>query len=226
MSYQVYYHFLSYNHAIDDLEKQRIKVALINELNDPFELLPNLRFSFRKRQLYHDVRRKLSKKYGLLCLTKGWGEPLLWSHYANKHKGVAIGFRVLKDEITRVSYPKLKRPKVELTNKPDLNQKMFLNLAKTKYAKWSYESEHRIAVELTDCDPGTGKDKGKYFLNFSGRLEVDGIVLGDKVNKEDRRTIKRLAERVGATNFIASRLSWEDYKVQEDRTKTEELKTF
>lgn len=84
MDKQIYYHFLSSENAVSDLEKKRIKVSLINELNDPFELLPYLRYNdFKKRKLYHEVHKAVSKKYGLLCFSRTWDEPLLWGHYAD-----------------------------------------------------------------------------------------------------------------------------------------------
>lgn len=56
MNKKVYYHFLSPEYAIDDLKNEWIKIGLINELNDPFELLPNLRYKeFAKRKLYHNL---------------------------------------------------------------------------------------------------------------------------------------------------------------------------
>jgi hypothetical protein len=32
------YHYLSEKHALDDLENKRLKIARIEDLNDPFEL--------------------------------------------------------------------------------------------------------------------------------------------------------------------------------------------
>ncbi len=224
----IYYHFLSYDHAVDDLEKKRIKVALINELNDPFELRPNLRKEFIERKSYNLVRGNIAKKYGLLCFADDWREPLLWGHYADKHRGVAIGFRILRNEEFEVSYtqPKEMRPMLELTGDLAVNERLFLDLARKKYKNWSYESEYRVVVDLADCVHGTGRDKGKYFIDFADRLSVEEIVLGDGVPRADHGMIKKIAERAGATRFIAARLCWEDYKVQEDGGKTKRLQTF
>ena len=72
----------------------------------------------------------------------------MWSHYADKHRGVAIGFRIIKnDELFQVSYtkPKEKRPTLDLTSDQNTNEKLFLDLAKIKYQKWEYEEEHKAS---------------------------------------------------------------------------------
>jgi len=33
------FHFVNEEHGLDDLRKRRLKIAALNELNDPFELL-------------------------------------------------------------------------------------------------------------------------------------------------------------------------------------------
>lgn len=36
----------------------------------------------------------MSEKYGLLCFCETWQSPLLWNHYADRHKGICLGFDV------------------------------------------------------------------------------------------------------------------------------------
>lgn len=221
MNEQVYYHFLSSEHAIINLRKECIKVSLIDELNDPFELLPYLRYKeLEKRKLYYNIRRAVSKNYGLLCFSKKWEEPLLWGHYADKHKGVAIGFEILKDEIFEVEYSsEPKRTKFELTNNREENEKLFLDLAKTKYEKWSYEEEHRILVKLKDCFSVRFENKDLLVVKFHERLKVKKIIFGCKFDyKKEQETMMGLAKKLDA-KIIPTRKGWEDYKIHPDGTK-------
>jgi len=222
MRQQEYYHFLSHKDAIDDLKRERIKVSLINELNDPFELLPYLRYKeHEKIKLYQNIHKAVSKKYGLLCFSRTWNEPLLWGHYADTHKGIAIGFEILKDEILEVKYgSESKRIKFELTNNPEQNEKLFLGLAKTKYEKWAYEEEYRILIKLEDCEI----DNNKYFIRFDNRLKVKKIVLGCRFDfKKEIKNITKLAKQLHA-EIIPTRKGWEDYKIRQCGTKTYCLK--
>ncbi|MCG2689350.1 DUF2971 domain-containing protein [Candidatus Parcubacteria bacterium] len=228
MNRQIYYHFLSSKHAIDDLENKWINISLIEELNDPFELLPYLRYKeVEKRKLYHNIRREVSKNYGLLCFSRTWNEPLLWGHYADKHKGIAIGFEVLEDEVFEVKYsPEPKRTKFELTENQKENEKLFLDLAKTKYEKWSYEEEHRILVKIKDCKPVCIGGRKYSFLKFRGRLQVKEIVLGCKFDyKQEQSRMSILAEKLNA-KIVLTREGWEDYKIHQCGTKTKKFGIF
>ena len=219
MNKQIYYHFLSSEYAVEDLKDERIKVGLISELNDPFELLPYLRYNvFEERNPYHKVRATVSKKYGLLCFSKKWEEPLLWGHYANKHGGVAIGFEILKDEVLDVEYID-KRPKFKLTNSQEKNEKLFLDLAKTKYKKWSYEEESRVLIKLEECE----FHEEHPFLSFPNRLAVKEIILGSKFDKNELENIGSLAKNFNA-EVILARLNWGEYKIVKDGGKTSDFK--
>jgi hypothetical protein len=222
MSEKTYYHFLSAEHAIDDLEQERIKVALIYTLNDPFELLPYLRYrEVEKRSLYRVVHKVVSKKYGLLCFSGIWDEPLLWGHYADKHKGIAIGFEFLKGNILQVQYRfQPKRVKFELTNDPPKNEELFLSLAKEKYKNWEYENEYRMLVELKNCT----SDKGNRFFEFKDTLTVKEIVLGCKFDyKKEIGNVIKLAKQHNA-EIIPTRPGWEDYTIHQCGTKTERIR--
>lgn len=119
MDRQIYYHYLSSKHAINDLENKRIKVSTLDTLNDPFELMPYRRYGFRERQPYNRIFREISKKWGLLCFSQTWGEQLLWSHYAEGHEGIALGFGIFKDKIIKVKYTSNKiRRQFQLTDNP------------------------------------------------------------------------------------------------------------
>jgi len=207
MDEEIFYHFLPARHAIEDLERERIKISIINALNDPFELLPSLKGkSFKARQPYHRLRRRVSSKYGLLCFSNTWQEQLLWAHYADGHKGIAIGFKSLKRKPFEVTYvSELDRVKLELTDNQKTNEDLYCSLAAKKYIGWKYENEYRILVPLEhkSCP---------HFLNFDGELKVEKIVLGCKFNKEDKEYMSKLALKFKA-ELIDTREAWEGYKI-------------
>jgi hypothetical protein len=223
MSQQIYYHYLSSDDAIDDLKKSRIRVSTFDTLNDPFEMMPYRRYSSEARQPYNRVLRKISKKWGLLSFSKTWIDQLLWAHYADKHKGIALGFGISGYEILKVDYtPDKIREKLELTDDEEKNEEKFLSLAKGKYQEWAYEKEYRILVELNDCKP----EKGNFFIPFGKGLEIEEIVLGCRLDsEEDREKVSRLANDLGA-EIIQTRPGWEDYKIHRCGTKTNQLKAM
>ena len=214
MSEQIFYHFLSSRNAIHDLERKMIRVSRLDDLNDPFELSPYLRYRNSKvRKRFHDVRKAISKKHGLLCFSESWSEPLLWGHYADKHKGITIGFEISNYEILKVDYVE-KRVKLELTNDPQENEQLFLNtLGKEKYKKWAHENEYRIWVRLENC---TMID-GHYFIQFGNSPKVKEIVLGCKYDNSEEYILK-LSKDLSA-KVIPSRMALEEYKMNIDGRK-------
>jgi hypothetical protein len=116
---EILYRFLSCDHALNVMKDRQLKVSLIRELNDVYDCEPIL-LSNSGSDLPPNLvdweseptLRVAQKRLGLLCFSKTYKSPLLWGHYADHAKGIALGFDPdhfsLKDPIT-VSY-KGKRP--------------------------------------------------------------------------------------------------------------------
>lgn len=213
----IYYNFLSSKDAIDDLENEWIKVSTLNELNDPFELRPYLKYEFEERQPYHKVHRIISKKWGFLCFSDGWKDPILWSYYADKHRGIAIGFNILQYGVLKVSYSSNpERQKIKLTNDKNKDEKLFLGLAKMKYKKWEYEKEYRVLVKLKDCIPKEYLPKEKLdllLIRFRDKLKVKKIILGCRFDHENNKEkIVKLAIKLNS-EIIPTRKEWKGYKI-------------
>ena len=223
MNNKVYYHFLSSNNALIDLERGAIKVSLINELNDPFELKPYLRHKYTVRVQFNKVRKNVHNKFGLLCFSGKWNESLLWGHYADKHSGIALGFNLnrIPEEIIEVEYCS-KRIKYELTNNTSLDEKNFMNLiGKRKYQNWSYENEYRVWVDLKRCI----RINGKYFVKFDNEFILKEIRLGCRHDKSNYKYIVNLAHRY-KSKVIPLREEFGGYKMVVDgrkKRKIEEL---
>jgi len=96
------YHLTSAEHGESDIRLGRLKVAQFSEVNDPFELMA---LNFHKPetfQLAKDFKDEHNIKTGLLCFSKNWTNPVLWSHYAEKHKGICLGFDLRREGVQEV----------------------------------------------------------------------------------------------------------------------------
>jgi len=211
----IYYHFLKFEHAIDDLNKQRIRVSAIDSLNDPFELKP--KFVDKKRELYNRVRKGISKKWGLLCFSEDWRIPLLWGHYADKHQGIALGFEI-HNNIRRVEYVS-EREKLELTSDDKENEKLFLNkLGFKKQKGWEYEKEHRMWVELKNCQKDVHSENN--YIKFNDNVKIKEIILGCRFDyRKKADEIKELARKNGISIIIPSREEWSGFRINPCGTK-------
>src|SRR4051794_31520394 len=98
------FHFLKAEFALHALEKSRIKVARIDELNDPFELLcPDVRDPVHRKG-FQKFKEQCAQTFGYLCFTKSWKNLMLWSMYADKHQGAALEIDLPDDAAMVVKY--------------------------------------------------------------------------------------------------------------------------
>lgn len=95
---------------------------------------------------------KLIDSYAFLSASKNPKSNLMWSHYANSHKGFCIEFKSNFLKADKVSYqstiPKLNmidmlRLKFKLINGEELGQHIWQSL-RTKLNEWEYEDEYRF----------------------------------------------------------------------------------
>lgn len=166
------YHFTTAEHAVSDIVFSRLKVALLNQLNDPFELL-SARFMNNRdiRSVIRKHKDQLAQEFGLLCFSADWTDPVLWTHYADKHKGMCFGFDVPVGEALKVEY---QEARIEIANGRILDNDLEEQLLKTKYLSWEYEQEYRVQVRLTNAD----KEEALYFEKIGSRIHLAEVILG------------------------------------------------
>ena len=98
------YHYVRLCHGLYDLRHRHLKIAQLDDLNDPFELWAIAQPDRQVRQALSDTKREMAKQYGLLCFSLDWHNPQLWNHDADRHRGLALGFDVNEQLLKRVSY--------------------------------------------------------------------------------------------------------------------------
>lgn len=207
------YHFTSEKYGLLALEQRRLKIARIDELNDPFELLGwNLRDK--------DVRAKLRRwkrdrnaEFGMLCFSRKWSHPLLWGHYADKHKGMAIGFDVPDDDsYSPVDYHPKRFP-ISL-NSP-FGESDLKRLLMSKFTAWRYETEYRCFLRLSGRTP----EGGLYFEPFSDRLKVAEVIIGDRCGISRTRLAEALGPDHAHVKSFKARPAFGSFTVVQNRNK-------
>lgn len=212
------YHFLSQDNAIKTLKNKRIKVSIINELNDPFEFLPRILGSNREanEKLFFKWKAEISKERGIVCFSKRWINPLLWSHYADKHEGFALGFDIPNDVLLKVKYRKKRLlfpwnsyPKDDKQTLPS-KLRFVKELIKTKFSSWAYEEEFRYGCSLSDCI----QEEGVYFENFDDSLILREVIAGcrSKPSKE----LLSLLDGFDNIKLITSKMDSDLYQIVPD----------
>jgi hypothetical protein len=157
---------------LEAIHLQRLKIARITELNDPFEFLQVASSDPRTRSRYQYVKRALSEYMGLLCFSESWHNPVQWSHYADNHRGICLGFDVSPSTgVQKVRYVANRIPANLKAMKTDGSAAVahMQDLLTLKFEHWQYEQEHRLFVRLQDKDPPSGL----YFFDFAGSSTVN-----------------------------------------------------
>jgi Protein of unknown function (DUF2971) len=174
------YHLTSAEHAISNIALARIKVARFSEANDPFELLA-LHFlrGSHLRQATVDFKKLHDSQAGMLCFSQNWINPVLWSHYADNHKGICLGFDLLRTHAQEIRYERDRLLK-ELEQADDDPNKLSSTSQKllvcTKSEHWSYEKEIRVPLKLAD----TMQEGSLYFYPFGDVLQLSEVILGER----------------------------------------------
>ena len=205
------FHFLNKSHALDDIRKRRLKVSILNDLNDPFEFLfvvqsdPQLRASFQR------FKDSFSEKYGLICFSLKWANPVLWSHYAARHTGICLGFDIPDDRGMRVRYRQARSPDTFYADLDDNTKMMdaFRQILSTKFSHWRYENEVRTYAKLENIDA----DTGFYFTEFSADMKLRQIVVGPLADASHSEISDSLCAEDSDVEVFKTRLAFRSFKV-------------
>ena len=80
------YYYMPVKHLWDLLGKDEIKVSLPEECNDPLE------FRSATQERLDGSRRESQLGGGFISFSEKYDNSLMWSHYADSHKGVCLRF--------------------------------------------------------------------------------------------------------------------------------------
>jgi len=150
------YKYMNVKYVAETIEKSRIFLSDGSKFNDPFELL-----------VADPITHKSSRISGLhiLCLTNSNSKKLMWSHYADSHKGVCLAIEVPAHLTYPVCYTEKRifsdsdldkilssskfRQKKNLI-KPYSAMSREKKIAFIKDHKWNYEKEYRLVFDDDD----------------------------------------------------------------------------
>jgi hypothetical protein len=189
------YKYLTAEYALDDLDKGRLKVSTVDELNDPFDLAAFDTTHPEADQVYSAFVQHFRKTAGLLCFSRNWDNILLWSHYGFSHTGVCLGFDIPSDGqydmdiLYQSSIPPVRSPQ-------DISNEDFVNrVLRTKFTVWSYEQELRMLVSLIDAPD----ENGLHWFDFGENLLLKEVIVGAQCSPENSRRAAQFRLRYGDT---------------------------
>ena len=178
------YKFRSAFYGLLDLEHRHIKLATIDDLNDPFDLASVDTTDPRVNSLLSTHIEHFRGNYGLLCFSRNWDNLLMWSHYGDSHTGLCFGFD-LPDGPTDLDVhyqPNL----LKIRGPEDVNFDLVNRLLRTKHESWSYEQEVRAFVDIKN-EPRDAK--GLMWFDFGSALELKEVIVGAQFHPKNREML-------------------------------------
>jgi hypothetical protein len=166
-----------------------------------------------------EFQRELATQWPMLSLTRKRNNLLMWSHYADSHRGFVIGFddenRFFHQKTPRTMSPLMrvqyepKRPVVPRFEElpEDLHQTVFL----TKSEQWSYEEELRMFAKPKAANSKDDRGFDIYLFDLPSDILTE-IILGHWMSQPEKDEIATLAKekypqievyeaRLNETNF-------------------------
>jgi hypothetical protein len=208
------YHLMKEKWAREALKLRRLKLSLLDDMNDPFELLAVSLVDRQDRVDFRQLRKELSQEIGVLCFSRSWSNPVLWSHYGDRHHGVCLGFDVPDHALTEVDY-QLERFTANDGNRSDETSVKELadKLLTTKFEHWRYEDEVRVVLRLEGMKP----ESGLFFVRFSSDLRLREVISGPRsaLSLADVRAL--LTEEDRNVTLTQGRLAFGSFKVVKNK---------
>lgn len=180
------YHYTNFDFALDDIRNHHIKVATLDSANDPYEWVSCVRKRNGEYYTTEWVRNFFHGRYkdmvGFISFSSKCDDPVMWSHYADKHKGVVLGFECETKEVVKMHYD-LKRVEIgerELDH-PDKEHLWELLKMQTsrKFKEWLYEDEYRLYLSLAEmCYPQILNGNKLNFWRVDGKIKLETVILG------------------------------------------------
>lgn len=209
------YKYVPAEYGRENIAYRRIKVTTLDEINDPFEFLSADLSDEHVRSALQNWKSDFFRTRGMLSFSRTWHNPVIWSHYAENHRGLCLRMEVAKSKLMPVEYSlrrlreladRIKASRVKL---PDLDM-----LLSVKYSHWRYEKEIRGFVYLEEKDP---KGERYYFTPFRPELRLTGVFIGASSKITHAQLTKDLDDLADSVPIIKARLAFRSYRIVEHR---------
>ena len=181
-------------------------------MNDPFECLSAELSNKHLRRAFEALRTHFENRHGAICFSRNCNNPVLWSHYADKHKGVCLGFDVKQELLNPMKYDAKRLATIlesMLTREESVQLDAIHRVLTTKYEDWRYEDEVRAFAKIDERDA----DTGCYFYAFTPDIRLTEVLLGQRFNGnlEQFRTV--LAKGYPGVRVQQMRLAFKSFSV-------------
>lgn len=146
----------------------------------------------------------VTAQVGVLCLSEVNDSILMWSHYADCHRGLCLVYETSNPFFFNAQPVRYQRERPRVNPIFQSNEEMLENAIFTKSSEWAYEKEWRIL----HYQQGKGERQ-------SPPVCLKAIILGVAMSGDDRRLVESWARTSPAKPAVLrARLSPSEFSVQ------------
>lgn len=223
-----YYSFRSFSqYSLKDIENETISLAHPREFNDPLDTIlvywlnEEVKKSYKNEWelRYRLLMKKVSEHIKIRCFIAGNDEygnelgiedinVLMWSHYADSHKGFCVKYVFDSDLFDPTKYRKRDKlllvDKIKYSDTIDINEEPSIKMALLEKSDfWKYENEMRLISY--DC---SGNDKEFPIIECKGMAKE--VYLGAKCSDENLRLMEKA---IGDKNIPLYKMSVDERRL-------------
>lgn len=135
------------------------------------------------------------------CLSDVLDEQLMWAHYADCHRGIAIHFNALRPPFSwtgQVQYSAAYPTLIEIDIFGPAFEDFVSTAMYTKNVKWSYEQEWRLSLSARQMEEHKDELEATFendIMTFDVRRIV-GVTLGARIAPDSEEAIRSIAEKM------------------------------
>ena len=211
----IVYHFTSAEYGISNIANKRLKVAEIDKLNDPYDLMAFDTSDRGIRNAFNSTKAAFAEIHGITCFSRKWDNPVQWAHYGDRHRGIALGLEIPDKFLTPVKY--LEEPLLlerQTLQGGKIGSDTMLKILTSKFFQWSYEDELRGFYSFSEADKLHRSVGLPIFQSFSETLKLKEVILGTHISKDNELKVQMAVSAFGSNlELIKARLAFRSFSI-------------
>jgi hypothetical protein len=183
---------------------------LVESFPPPMQEMGERIFKALSNRKWTDLVDMVSTQVAFTSFSEYNDNILMWAHYSENHKGIALGFNMSdEDRMHKVTYSR-ERPLLPISTSVDDEdyRKGVAALMATKSDLWAYECEWRRIISLSELN----KKEDIYLLSLEPEV-VSSIIFGYKTEEALKESVRAAVTKYPNCKLYEAKIDQREYKI-------------